>query len=370
MANNNTIFGDNNTIDTGSTFNHVVGVNNYVGPDVSGVTVFGNSISATTGDTIYTNNIILYGTINGVPVSSITSGFTGTTNYWSGDTNGNIIANNGSGNDAEGINSLAEGNQTLATGTGSHAEGYSSIAQGDGTHAEGESTQALASAAHAEGALSIASGAYSHAEGFQTLSNGFNSHTEGQQTTASGSTAHAEGYNTQAGGQFSHTEGNYTTAIGDNSHVGGNYTIGNRLGEWARSSNGGIGQYGIIDLMGQTTDATPTEIFIGDVPNVRFTLENNSAYSIKISGIIRDTTSGDAATVASLNDLVVKNVSGTITIAYSPLLVHHGDASLTTASIAITPSADTPNQTIDFTVTGLLLTNIDWYLRLDYAKVI
>ena len=87
---NSIVFGDNNIDTTASSIiigtsnivesiGVVVGSNNTVLPGLDGVSIFGNGITATTGNTLYTNNIILSsgGTINGVPISVITGG-TGT----------------------------------------------------------------------------------------------------------------------------------------------------------------------------------------------------------------------------------------------------------------------------------------------------
>ena len=123
---------------------------------------------------------------------------------------------------AYGIQSHAEGTQTLAYGYSSHAEGYKTIASGIRSHAEGYNTIASGSSSHAEGYYAEASGSYSHAEGYKAIASGTNSHAEGRLAEASGASSHAEGYSTSASGDYSHAEGHNTTAS-SYQHAGGRY---------------------------------------------------------------------------------------------------------------------------------------------------
>ena len=135
------------------------------------------------------------------------------------DLSGTIIVN---GPVAYGIQSHAEGTQTLAYGYSSHAEGYKTIASGIRSHAEGYNTIASGSSSHAEGYYTEASGSYSHAEGYKAIASGTNSHAEGRLAEASGASSHAEGYYTSASGDYSHAEGHNTTAS-SYQHAGGRY---------------------------------------------------------------------------------------------------------------------------------------------------
>jgi len=119
----------------------------------------------------------------------------------------------------------AEGIETIALGQQSHAEGYRTIAAGMWSHAEGYLTLADSTAAHAEGTGSRASGPYSHAEGYSTVALGTGSHAEGSGTTANGIGSHAEGSGTTANGIGSHAEGLSTAAEGPYQHVQGQYNI-------------------------------------------------------------------------------------------------------------------------------------------------
>lgn len=127
-----------------------------------------------------------------------------------------------------GGNAIEEGHPTRSTAEGpySHAEGTHTHAIGNGSHAEGHLTIANSPASHAEGRLTVAgvdqnNGKYAHAEGFETTASGQSSHAEGSSTTASGLNAHAEGSNNTASGESSHTEGAQTLASANHSHAGG-----------------------------------------------------------------------------------------------------------------------------------------------------
>jgi hypothetical protein len=143
------------------------------------------------------------------------------------------------GSQARGIQSHAEGTQTLAFGYSSHAEGYQTKAFGENSHAEGNGSKAKGKGSHAEGSSS-AVGDYSHAEGMYTSAMALYSHTEGQETIAEGyashteglwtetaetaEASHVEGYYSKTKGQYSHAEGNHANANGDSSHAEGMYT--------------------------------------------------------------------------------------------------------------------------------------------------
>ena len=128
-----------------------------------------------------------------------------------------------SGPKSHGLQSHAEGTQTLAYAYSSHAEGYQTLASGNYSHVEGYQTLASGSQSHAEGNTTTASGAMSHSEGGQTTASGTMSHAEGYHSSASGYASHAEGSSTTASGNSAHAEGTNTDASGDYSHAeGGN----------------------------------------------------------------------------------------------------------------------------------------------------
>ena len=153
----------------------------------------------------------------------------------------------GSGTQATGLLSHAEGDQSIARGYASHAEGGSTVAGifafgGDYSHAEGSSTKAQGFGAHAEGQLTIASNNAAHAEGRLTAALGQYSHAEGWNTKAEGINSHAEGYNTRAwanpaGNGGVHAEGSATLAYGMGAHAEGDSTIASNFAAHAEGGN-------------------------------------------------------------------------------------------------------------------------------------
>ena len=168
----------------------------------------------------------------------------------------NSVQQKGTGSQAIGDNSHAEGSQTIAgikckfedpnnedeyhfESNNAHAEGYKTRAYGENSHAEGRQTEAgtvptvetgdgymIVSGgggenAHAEGYRTKATGKDSHAEGDGTVASNTQAHSEGKDTTASGKEAHSEGRNTEAAGQAAHAEGYSCHADGTGSHAGG-----------------------------------------------------------------------------------------------------------------------------------------------------
>lgn len=122
-SDNSFVLGIDNTILGSSPRSFIVGSGSTIGSGVQGAIIFGDNISATTGNTLYVPNIIIAsgGTINGFPISGLTSGSTsgGTSaNLWSASTGSNsIIANNGSGN-------LASAPTAFAAGMNNSSSGY------------------------------------------------------------------------------------------------------------------------------------------------------------------------------------------------------------------------------------------------------
>lgn len=134
------------------------------------------------------------------------------------------------------------GSGVQATGTGSHAEGGSTQATASVSHAEGLLTMSTALAGHAEGICTYAYAEGSHTEGIGTNVNGANAygghaegigiknspsvaglagHAEGFHTQAIGHYAHAEGWRTYVTGTSGHSEGELTAVEGEASHAGG-----------------------------------------------------------------------------------------------------------------------------------------------------
>lgn len=176
--------------------------------------------------------------------------------YWTSGSTGtkSIKVNNGTGLDATGNYSVAEGYDTLASGDYSHTEGYNAHSLNSASHAEGTFTTASGIASHAEGSTTKATGDYSHSEGINTSATGEAAHAEGSGGTARGDASHAEGNTTTAFGNYSHAEGTQTMAGGPNSHAEGSDTVTSGTNSHAEGqltkaigNNSHVGGQGAVD---------------------------------------------------------------------------------------------------------------------------
>lgn len=371
------IIGDNNFSQNSS---FIFGSNNIVDENTNNIILIGNGISAATNDTLYVPNIILPsgGTINGVSVENIEL-----LDLWADGTGTESIRrNNATATIASGNYSYSEGQATTASGAGSHAEGFVTTASGDYSHSEGRLTIASGDRSHAEGFLTTASGDDSHAEGGSTQSIGINSHaegnttiaigdashTEGYLTLASGDYSHAEGQGTEASGFISHSEGLDTIASGDFSYAGGVGITSDNFNEWSRGYVSPLvnGQCGLFTLSNQTTNDTPTELFLdGSNATSRFSIITGSVYLLKILLVARDN-SGNISTWEITG--TIKNNAGTTSIVGTPIItLISQDAALTTT--VVTLLADNTNDSILVQVTGIAATTIKWNASVLYSSI-
>lgn len=281
--------------------------------------------------------------------------------------NGDYSSATGYQTSASGQASNAGNSNTLASNFYSHAEGYFTTASGLASHAEGNHTTASNDAAHSEGDHTTASGVDSHAEGLSTRALGDYSHSEGAQTTAQGTYSHSEGSVTKALGDNSHSEGINTTASGYTSYAGGIKTKAYNTGEWVRSSSGITinDQYGSLSYAAHTTNATITEIFVGNTASERMFIPINSTRYCRLYATAIDSV-GNAKQF--LGDGLIKNITGTTAlVGVLTMTSTYGDAALTTASITVT--TDNVNDSLKVQVTGVAATTINWFIKLDYEQV-
>lgn len=279
--------------------------------------------------------------------------------------NGSFLEGGTTGaNEASGVDSHAEGVNTVASGLGAHAEGDAAaagniLASGPGAHAEGRTTGAGTITAQSSG---------SHAEGYAA-----NAHA----ILSSGLGSHAEGTgDSTASGEAAHSEGNYSVASADYSHAGGSWAEANHYGEWARApqaqiSNGlGDSQYGTISFDATTfTVTTIQEISITGLSGSDFFfLDDGDAYFCRMMGVARSTFGGDTAYFNQ--DFCVKNVGGTITILGGNITVAaDANSEPVLAAALIDLSADSGNQRLKVEVTPVTTNIVKWQIRFDYAKV-
>jgi hypothetical protein len=280
---------------------------------------------------------------------------------------------------SSGTNSHSEGNQTIARGDSSHAEGYITKSYGDYSHAEGVGTEARGESSHAEGGTTLAVGQYSHVEGSNSQVSGNAGHAEGEGTSSTGQAAHSEGFETHSDGLGSHSEGYQTFATGDYSHAegaitvasaqssysGGLYSTSSHYSEWSRSSDQ-IGQYGVVSYVGTTTNNTPTELFL-DGSSERFTLIPNSIYTVKIQAVATIPATGNSKEWHG-EGFLFKNLAGVTTaVGATTLISTNTDAVITAAILLMT--ANNANDSIKLEATGLLVTTINWFVKLEYTMI-
>ena len=183
------------------------------------------------------------------------------------------------------------------------AEGLDTIASGDQSHAEGTETEASKAAAHAEGAYTKATGDAAHAEGDSTKAIGDYSHAEGNLSEARKRNSHAEGYQTIAAGIASHAEGEFTEANGDYSFAGGRNIIVTGLGSFAhgignknyKTTFGGSASFGIINgnvsKYGSEADGTKFTIQTSSPSN--FPAESDMPYNAENGIYLNGTLTND-----------------------------------------------------------------------------
>lgn len=127
------------------------------------------------------------------------------------------------------------------------------------------------------------------------------------------------------------------------------------------------GAFGIVAVGGQTTNATPKELFVSNSGTERIIIPVQSGYAVQITAIATDLANGD--TKEFHGNGLIKNYSGTVALVGTiTMSSSFGDSSLSSTSLAIT--ADTINSSLKVTATGLSSTTINWLVSVTYEKII
>lgn len=163
---------------------------------------------------------------------------------------------------------------------------------------------------------------------------------------------------------YNYINGYNNIAAADNTKILGDECITTTIGEVAFNAAGGVSsQYGFSNLYTSTTNATPTRLSIG-LNN--FNIPSGSAYAIEVT-VIGGSSVGDSTAFTATG--IIKNVAGTTSLVAAITAINIAtDASLSTASVAIT--ADNSTDTLNITVTGVAATNINWNGVVKYTKII
>lgn len=188
-------------------------------------------------------------------------------------------------------------------------------------------------------------------------------------TLASGQYALAIGDNNVAGGYAAVAEGRANNATGNLSHAAGYFTNTNNYNEWGRghliaTGPSITGQYGFLNFVERTTNATPTEIFL-DSTSQRMSIISGSVYSVNMTVVAQDSL-GNTSVWTWFG--VIKNVSGTTAFVGTPMYTTIAqDLSMITTTIVI--SADNTNDSLKVEVTGLAATTINWTATAQYTAI-
>lgn len=184
---------------------------------------------------------------------------------------------------------------------------------------------------------------------------------------ASGDYSFAIGEGNVASGNYSHAEGRGTDALGTFSYAGGFFTTANNYNEWARGqviASNTVGQYGYMNLVERTTNATPTDLTL-DSGTQYLSIASGSVYHIAVT-LVAQNSSGD--TYVSKWDGVIKNVSGTTSIVGTPTTsLIAADTAMT--GVSYTVSADDSIDAFVIEVTGLASTTINWNAVCQYSAI-
>lgn len=190
----------------------------------------------------------------------------------------------------------------------------------------------------------------------------------GNGNDSTGGASCAIGSVTLASGTNSFANGSGTTASGFASEAGGVNAEASRIGEWARSSETAIGQYGVVSMSVQTTNAVSTEMFIQGTQ--RFVLATAENYHFKITIIGKRINAGGSGIGSGLSwtmETLLKNVGGTVSQVGSTAAVMLSDLG---GAPVLTVTADNVNKSLRVQVTGVLGATINWMAKIEYTKVV
>ena len=198
-----------------------------------------------------------------------------------------------------------------------------------------------------QGSATVAEGAYSSAEGDRAMTIGDNAHAEGERTLAAGKNSHAEGSDSWALGDNSHAEGEGGVAWNPKSHARG---AGAVYGPY------GWGQYASVQVLMNTTNATPTLL-----PSVKLWGNRVGAYEALISARRKSDGIGKAWKITAM---VRTDSAGTVTVVNPVVTVLGGDA----AAAAWTVDLPGGGTSIAPRVTGAASTTILWTAKVDVQE--
>ncbi len=231
-------------------------------------------------------------------------------------------------NGATGVNSFAEGLNTISSGFAAHSEGNLNLASGTGAHAEGIGNEASTDATHAEGYSNIASNIAAHSEGYNNLSSGLAAHSEGRDGIASGNYSHVGGEGNSATSLSETSIGHYgTEATGSANTVVSTdriFNVGNGNNSGSRSNAFTLLKNGLATLP-SVTNALITaasgkaivtkEYFAANIPSIPVAPDGSETKITAGTGITKTGTgtTGDPYIISSTEAIDTQYLRGIIT---------------------------------------------------------
>jgi len=250
---------------------------------------------------------------------------------------------------ASGANSFVTGGNNTASGQYGFAWGLGSVASGLQSFAGGNGSQATNSFSFAVGHSCIASGSIGFALGYGA--------------TASGAVATAFGLQCTAAGQEAVAMGSYASAP--------------LRGQRAFASNcfdtQGAGQESRFELSNSTTNATPTELFLGAPGSTaRATVTANKTYEFLVRLTARRSGGSEQASWWRRGMITRDGANNTALVGSVQTIGTDigSNAGAPPAGWALAITADDTNESLKVEVTGAAATNIRWVAHVYMTEVL
>jgi hypothetical protein len=325
-----------------------VGTFAALGVGTNGQVLVADSVQAT--GLKYADTVTTVGAANQIAVFTSATAVDGHTDFTWDNTNHNLIAGTG----------------TLA-GTYNILGGQNNTITGLGFAVVGGFNNSVGYVATAFGDTNVASGTESFCVGYANNSSGFQSGCIGGQNIASGNRAVAINWSNGAVGNWSFASGEGTRANAIASVSEGRYSAANMpsqvaLAGYYDGGSDGRHQTSTLPLFIRTTNATPTEMKITEIPHYLVTADNKG-YAFVATIVAK---SGADKAMYILKWLTTRD-TGVATVTVLGLvkeIIYE-----TNAAWDVDVTADTTNGRPAVTVTGAAATTIAWSARIEMTEV-
>ena len=285
---------------------------------------------------------------------------------------------------ASGSSSVAIGTSTISGSSFSVAIGFDArVNTGDYSVAIGASSAGAGSRSNTSANAMSLGGSYASGTDSLAAAIADNTSTYGARSTgaiAIGNLASSSATYAIAFGQNSNSTGSYSISIGGSTSASGTASaalgFGSRAseyGKFAYAAYGGFGngvaQFGMMNVVGATTDATPKVLTAQNGAagaTNQITVQNNSAYSFTGTVVARQQASGGTQSAAwKIEGLIRREGTAASTTLVTSTVTVISNAPGWTLAL----SADTTNGALAITATGALATNIRWVATVQTSEI-